>query len=141
MEPWVGWLLAVVLGMVVIVLLFRHRFVSAQDKRDLMNFEIEMKLEGFRLHYDDLCRIDFEGAFAIHNSSKHIWYIEASPWVFHEAMKCIEGRQEPYEISEDVQRDDYFSVRFVKLRGTRYRDRYDLRRALEATYAAGKKKY
>jgi len=141
METWM-WIAIVGLVIIVLAFLFKNRTaVTEQDKRDLMNLEMEMKLEGFRSQYYDLRRIDFEGAFALHNSSKHIWYVGSSRQVYLEVMELISGKLRPYEIYEDVRNGDFFSVRAVKLEGSGYRDRYELRRALEATYAAWKKKY
>ena len=143
MEVW-HWIL-IGLGVVTLIALASKWTSSANvsdaEKRRLMNLEDEKKLEGFLLHYPRLRRGDFEGAFAIHNSSQDKWFVDCSSTVYHEAMEIFSGNLRPYAIYRDIQDGDFFSIRAIPLAGSGYHNRQELRRALESAYATGKKKY
>jgi len=103
-------------------------------KRSLMNLELELKYEGFKKLYSDLCQIDFEGVFAIHNSTWHRWYICASRAVFRDAMSVLEGRAGPAELHNDLRNRNHFSLRAVKLAVSEYHTLEALQMAMKEAY-------
>jgi len=140
LEFWIFLIVGAILAFVVYYVK-RGSAVAESEKRNLKNLEVELKLEGFLAQYHRLRGSDFEGAYAIHNSSRGKWYFGSSRHVYHEVMEIVSGNTGPRGIYNDIQSDDFFSVRVVELRNTNYRYRDELRRAFERTYGTGKRRY
>jgi len=119
----------------------RKRATEEQNRRRLKNLVIKMPYEAFRWFLDQLhSSNDFEGAFAIHNSTQDKWYVDSAQKVFGEAKRVFD---EHPEIIRDQEANCFFSVRIVPLSATRilYPTSKTLCNALDRAYVAGKNKY
>jgi len=115
-------------------------FVSEEERRRLKNHVIKMNKEAFRLHCNRMSgEGDFEGAFAIHNSSRSKWHVGSSTRVYAEIKGTLHRIEELHEDYHTT--GDFFSFRIVPLEGSGYYYHEDLCQALKATYTTGKKKY
>lgn len=115
-------------------------FVSEEERRRLKNHVIKMNKEAFQLHCDRMCgNGDFEGAFAIHNSSRQKWHVGSSQRVYAEIKSTLHSIEELHVDYHTT--GDYFSFRIVPLEGSGYYYHEDLASALKATYTTGRKKY
>ena len=139
--------IVILAALMVITILVMWKLVQKRSsvdntvKRNLMNYELEIKYEGFHLMYDDLRQIDFKGAVLIHNSTHDKWYCHSSNRVFRDARRIFRGELGPKQIREDLRAGAKFSVRAVKLDISGYSSCGHLRHALLASYTAEKEKY
>ena len=137
-------LVFLIVGVILLFLVLyvkRGQTVTETEKRNLKNLEVEMKLEGFLAQYPRLHSADFEGAYAIHNSSQGKWHFGSSETVYHTVHSIVSGNSGPRSIYIDICEHDFFSVRFVALQSSSYRYQDDLLRALEKTYGERKQRY
>lgn len=129
------WIVIIIVAAVIIAIAVGKRpALTEQDKRRLMNRVEKRNLEAFCLRYPDLRRIDYEGAFAIHNSSRHLWYFGTSGQVYYDVMEILRGRNGPNEIHQAIQAREFISIRTISLRDSGLSDLQALQHAMESTY-------